>query len=135
MAETASPPVAGLLLCSDLMWISKVTGTAQALGLKVVAAANVTKLEELAGKLQPQCVILDLSAGNGNWADLVLRLRAAASSINRFVAYGSHVDVATLEAARAAGCDPVLPRSKMAEGLPVFLREWLFPTPSTPARS
>jgi hypothetical protein len=40
-------------------------------------------------------------------------------------AYGSHVDVATLHAARDAGCDPGLPRSAMAQELPNLLREWL----------
>jgi len=33
------------------------------------------------------------------------------------VGYGSHVDAATLKAARAAGCDVVLPRSQFVEQL------------------
>jgi hypothetical protein len=41
------------------------------------------------------------------------------------MAYGSHVDTATLRAARAAGCDPVLPRSKFVEDLPICLPAWL----------
>jgi hypothetical protein len=42
----------------------------------------------------------------------------------RVVAYGSHVDTATLKAARASGCDPVLPRSKFVEDLPRELPRW-----------
>ena len=35
----------------------------------------------------------------------------------RVIGFGSHVDVARLKAARAAGCDEVLPRSAFFEGL------------------
>jgi hypothetical protein len=42
----------------------------------------------------------------------------------RVVAYGSHVDAAGLRAARAAGCDIVLPRSQFVEELPGKLKEW-----------
>ena len=44
---------------------------------------------------------------------------------SRVVGYGSHVDAATLHAARVAGCDPVLPRSKFVEELPGALPGWL----------
>jgi hypothetical protein len=40
------------------------------------------------------------------------------------VAYGSHVDTESLRAARAAGCDRVLPRSKFIEELPSALPDW-----------
>ena len=43
----------------------------------------------------------------------------------RLVAYGSHVDAEALRAARAAGCDPVLPRSKFVDDLPAALPGWL----------
>ena len=43
----------------------------------------------------------------------------------RVVAYGSHVEAATLHAARVAGCDPVLPRSRFVEDLPEALPGWL----------
>ena len=45
----------------------------------------------------------------------------------RVVAYGSHVDTASLQAARTAGCDPVLPRSKFVKELELGLKEWLTP--------
>jgi hypothetical protein len=40
------------------------------------------------------------------------------------LAYGSHVDTDTLRAARAAGCDPVWPRSKFIEELATALPGW-----------
>jgi hypothetical protein len=39
----------------------------------------------------------------------------------RTIAYGSHVDTAVLDAARAAGCDEVLPRSAFFSHLPTLL--------------
>ena len=41
------------------------------------------------------------------------------------VAYGSHVDKDRLDAARAAGCDEVLPRSRFSSELPAWLRRYL----------
>jgi DNA-binding NarL/FixJ family response regulator len=40
----------------------------------------------------------------------------------RVVAFGSHVDRATLDSARAAGCEEVLPRSAFFRDLPQLLR-------------
>jgi hypothetical protein len=40
-------------------------------------------------------------------------------------AFGSHVDVARLEDARAAGCTEVLPRSRFAATLPQLLMRYL----------
>ena len=57
--------------------------------------------------------------------DLLRQLGEVCPSPPRVVAYGSHVDTATLRAARAAGCDPVLPRSKFVEDLAQELPAWL----------
>jgi len=50
----------------------------------------------------------------------------------RIIAYGSHVDVATLKRAREAGCDRVMPRSQFVEELPTALISWLAPTEERP---
>src|SRR5262249_16553739 len=121
MSAATTEPVA-LLLCDDLMWTSRVAGTGQTMGFKVVAFPTVEKLGGVARRLPPRCVMLDLTAAKAPTAAIVTRLRAACEVPPRFVAFGSHVDTATLQAARDAGCDPVLPRSKMAEGLPELLK-------------
>jgi hypothetical protein len=54
-------------------------------------------------------------------------MRGRGAPIPRVVAYGSHVDAQGLAAARAAGCDLVLPRSKFVEELPTALALWLRP--------
>ncbi len=121
MAETERY---ALLLSDDFMWTSRITGTAQALGLKVKAARSLDRLEGLAKEAAPSCVIIDLDSSGGA-GEVVQRIQAASGAHPRFVAFGSHVDVASLRAARAAGCDPVLPRSQLAQELPALLEAWL----------
>src|SRR5262245_56021963 len=101
----------GLLLSDDLIFTSRVMGTARALGLTIKAAKTVEALEALARQQAPSCVVLDLGNPGLDVPELIARLRAACPQMPRLVAYGSHVDAAGLKAARAAGCDLVLPRS------------------------
>ncbi|MCI0457646.1 MAG: response regulator [Gemmataceae bacterium] len=113
----------GLLLSDELMFTSRITATAAQLGLMMQAAKSQDALERLAARQFPRCVILDLSNPGLRVADLVRRLRES-DPPPFVVAYGSHVDTATLRAAREAGCDLVLPRSKFVEDLPHALPAW-----------
>jgi DNA-binding NarL/FixJ family response regulator len=117
-------PTTGLLLADDFLWTSRITATSQALGATIKIASTAHRLVEIARSECPRFVILDLGIPEARSAELVRRLLEACSPSPRIVAYGSHVDVATLKAARAAGCDPVLTRSQMAEGLEELLRDW-----------
>ena len=117
-------PKSAILLSDDLIFTSRVTGTASDLGLMVTAARSADRLLELARQQLPACVIVDLSNPGLVLAELMAGLQSL-PAVPRVVAYGSHVDVETLKAARAAGCDPVLPRSKFVEDLPRELPRWL----------
>ena len=118
------PPV-GLLLSDDLIFTSRITGTARDLGLVIQPARSVEALEVLAGRHNPSCVLVYLSNPGLSISDLIRRLRETCSPMPRVVAYGSHVDTATLRAAREAGCEVVLPRSRFVEDLPRALPGWL----------
>jgi CheY-like chemotaxis protein len=115
----------GLLLCDDLIFTSKVTGTARALGLEVKAARDVPALLALARQEAPACVLLDLHNPGLDLPALLAELKSLCPVPPRLVGYGSHVEAATLHAARLAGCDPVLPRSRFVEDLPTALPGWL----------
>src|SRR5262249_9098567 len=121
----SSPSPVGLLLSDDLLFVSRITGTAQALGLRVQPARTAAALLDLARRQAPACVLVDLAHPDLGLDDLLAELRKACPTPPRVVAYGSHVDTDTLKAARAAGCDPVWPRSKFVEELPGALTGWL----------
>jgi CheY-like chemotaxis protein len=125
MPDVTQAPPAGLLLSDDLIFTSRVTGTARALGLVVRPARSAEALVELARQQPPRCVLVDLANPGLNLGDLLRRLGEVCPTPPRVVAYGAHVDTATLRAARAAGCHPVLPRSKFVEDLPQALTGWL----------
>jgi CheY-like chemotaxis protein len=128
MSEPAPP--AGILLSDDLMFSSRITGTARAQGLAVNVARSGEQLIQAVRKLPPRCVLLDLAIAG---SDLIERLKRECVPPPLLVAYGSHVDAETLRAAREAGCDVVLPRSKFALELPQALPRWLAgPSAPTP---
>lgn len=126
MPDTQGTPV-GYVLCDDLMFTSRITGTARDLGLTMKAARSREGLEKLIAQQCPSCVLIDLSTAGADLGTLIGRLKELCAPRPRLVAYGSHVDTATLRAAREAGCDPVLPRSKFVEELPRALAQWLQP--------
>jgi DNA-binding NarL/FixJ family response regulator len=115
----------GLLLSDDLLFTSRITGTAQALGLTVKAARSTEAMVKLARQETPSGVIVDLANPGLSIPELLRQLRAVCVAMPRVIAYGSHVDAAELKAAREAGCDLVLPRSAFVEKLPAELSAWL----------
>jgi CheY-like chemotaxis protein len=111
----------GYHLSDDLMFTSRVAGTARTFGLEVKTARSADQLGNLIASAPPQCLLIDLQNPGLAIADLIKSLPQPRPFV---VAYGSHVDNATLKAARDAGCDLVLPRSKFVEELSKALPEW-----------
>lgn len=122
MPDRAETPC--LVLCDDLIFSSRITGTGEALGLPARVARTPAQLEQLARAQPPACVIVDLHCPGLDITALVPRLREGRGAMPFIVGYGSHVDVATLRRAREAGCDLVLPRSQFVEDLPRELPRW-----------
>jgi DNA-binding NarL/FixJ family response regulator len=121
------------MLSDDLIFISKVAGAAGALGLSVRPARAAEALLALAAKEPPGGVLVDLHNPGLDLAALLRGLKEVCPAMPRVVAYGSHVEAATLHAARVAGCDLVLPRSRFVEELPSALAGWLAPLPPAPS--
>jgi DNA-binding NarL/FixJ family response regulator len=115
----------GLLLSDDMLFNSRITGTGRDLQLTIKPARSAEALFTLARQETPSCVIVDLSNPGLVLADFLNQLRELCSPMPRIVAYGSHVDAATLRAAQEAGCDPVWPRSKFVQELPQALAGWM----------
>lgn len=119
--DSQAAVIDGLLLTRDLMFTSKVTGTAAALGLRVEVVGTIESLQSRAAATRPRAVFIDLSCADFDPREVINQL----ADIPRpcVIAFGSHVDVDRLEAARLAGCDDVMPRSKFSSALPEILRQ------------
>jgi CheY-like chemotaxis protein len=115
----------GLMLSDDLMFFSRVAGTARAGGLSVKQARTTADLLARAKQEPPAGVILDLQNDGLDLPTLLTGLRDACHAMPRVIAFGSHVEAETLRAAREAGCDRVMPRSKFVAVLEAELKEWL----------
>jgi CheY-like chemotaxis protein len=114
----------GLLLSDDLLFGSRITGTAEKLGLTVHTVRSADELLRQAEQVRPRCVLLDLQNPGLEIETVATRLKTLIPP-PMLVAYGSHVDAATLHRAREAGCDRVLPRSQFVEELSLTLSTWL----------
>ncbi len=112
----------GLLLSEDLIFISRIAGTAQLLGLTLKSKRTPADLLRAAAAEAPACVLLDLNHPGLAIDEVVAALKSCGTPY--LVGYGSHVDAATLKRAREAGTDLVLPRSKFVEELPTELAGW-----------
>jgi hypothetical protein len=104
-SDASDRPVSVAAFTPDLMDRSKISSALSSVAagaeLRFVAAA-----EALVG-LAVDVVLVDLSKRGA--LDVLADVVAGGA---RVIAYGSHVDKALLDRARAAGCDEVLPRSK-----------------------
>jgi CheY-like chemotaxis protein len=123
-SETDQPKARrGVLLTTNLLFSTMVTGTARAVGHEVAVAGDVVEAVELWRVGPPAYFIIDLGMAEIEIAPLVARLREAGGAVPT-IAFGSHVDKARLDEARAAGCVEVLPRSRFSAELPVLLRRY-----------
>ncbi len=112
-----------VMLCDDLIFVSRVAGTATALGLKLRSTKSARELLIFCEQSPPGCVIIDLNAPDLD-IDRVAHELADLKPRPTLVGYGSHVDTATLKKAREAGLDVVWPRSKFVEELESALPGW-----------
>lgn len=114
----------GLLLSDDLLFSSRVSDTASALGGVMDVASDVTDALDRGTPAEYRCVILDLALQEVPIREMVDKLRAAGCHAP-IVTFGSHVQTERLQEAAEAGCAEVLPRSRFTEKLPELLRKYL----------
>jgi CheY-like chemotaxis protein len=111
-----------LLISRDLFFTSKVTGTASALGVDVQVVGDAHSAAEQVGASDYRCIFIDL-------ADIGLDVGAFFEALKGglhppVIAFGSHVATARLQAAREAGCDEVMPRSRFSSSLQDLLTRY-----------
>lgn len=126
-SEPSNPVQGGpdaILLCQDLIFTSKITGTARELGFRVLVAGTEPLARAMLEQWRPRVVFVDLSHPIFKQGETIVAYRSICPEA-RFLAFGSHVETEALGAARDAGCDPVLPRSKFTATLPDLMRRFL----------
>ena len=117
--------MSGLMLCDDLIFFSRVSGAARAKGLSVRMVRSAAELLAAAKSAPPAGVIVDVHNPGLDLPALLASLKEVCPAMPRVIAYGSHVEAEVLRAARAAGCDRVLPRSQFVKELEEKIGEWL----------
>ena len=114
---------AAVALVADMIFASRVRGAAQSAGVTAVTVSSAARLVESARQLRPRVLLIDLETRGVDAAALVAQLKGAAETAAiPIVAFGSHLNVDALHAAREAGADRVLARSAFVRDLPELLR-------------
>ncbi|MCL4393429.1 MAG: hypothetical protein M1482_01180 [Chloroflexi bacterium] len=103
----------------DLMFATRIQDAARALGYDLRAIDSPAGFDAAAGGGRPPLVVISLDTPD--WRAAV---ESAKSVGARVLAFGSHRDVDTMLSARAAGCDEVVARSRMAAELPELLKKY-----------
>src|SRR5512140_1342577 len=103
---------------SNLIFQSRVRAAAIDLGFDVVYADTPATFDAAIGR-RPGLVVVDLKELNLDPIDAVARAKAAGAAV---LAFGPHTDAETLRAARTAGADLAVPRSRFKAELPELLR-------------
>lgn len=111
-----------LLLSRDLAVISQVDGAAARVGVAVRAVSSESDAVAVCTSEEVELVLVDLGIGELDLGTLVGRVKGARPVAPRVVAFGSHVHVEKLAAARDAGCDAVMSRGQFFSRLDAVLR-------------
>ncbi|HEU5181943.1 MAG TPA: MqnA/MqnD/SBP family protein [Candidatus Polarisedimenticolia bacterium] len=113
-------PVLGVT--DDLMFRSRIEAVLRAAGIPS-AFTSGERLTEVAAELLPRLILIDYSRCGEAGLQAIQALKAAAVTAGvPVVAYGSHMDLAGRDKARAAGADEVLANSQIASDLPGIVR-------------
>ena len=109
-----------LVVCDDLFFWARIHDAAKTRGREALRIADEETMERAWREGGVATILADLGSRSVDLAAWASRWSARPDS-PRLVAFGSHVDADSLERARRAGFDPVLPRSRFA----VTLGDWI----------
>jgi CheY-like chemotaxis protein len=111
-----------IVIVTDLIFSTKITSTAAAVGAGVKVVHSMEKLNERLSSGTDRVAIVDLNVDGFDVNQAIRRIRSV-SSLPRIIAFVSHVQADLIEAARAAGADEVMARSAFVNKLPALLAE------------
>lgn len=119
-AHSGETPGVVLALVSDMIFATKISTTARALGRDVVVLSSIDRLDALISQKHPPLLLIDLDS-MGDDAMRAIQIARNHATKPRVVAFVSHVNVGLADRARDAGATSVMPRSKFTNDLPQIL--------------
>ncbi|MBI4581968.1 MAG: response regulator transcription factor [Planctomycetes bacterium] len=114
-----------IALVTDMIFGTKIKGTADQLGLPLSVVRTAQALADGAGGAD--LAIIDLNADGLDAVDAIRRCKAPGLPSPTVIAYASHVQKDLIQAAQDAGADLVLPRSRFSAELPELLTRFAGP--------
>lgn len=111
-----------LVLVEDLYFTSRIESTAKNLGFQVELLERANGIDrgfvEVLKERQPSLVIFDLNNKHIPWKEWILEAKEdETTSAYPLIAFGSHMDVETMQMAKASGADAVLAKSRFTEAM------------------
>ncbi len=109
---------------ADLIWATKIKGTADALGVAARPVRSIGMLEARLADSPVRALIVDLD-DSSLAIELLRRVRGntASDPAIRTLAFGPHVEVMAFDNARAAGADTVLARGAFDHRMSMILKD------------
>jgi hypothetical protein len=113
--------VRALGLVRDILFRSRIDAAAHALGVEVAYASTLEQARSRCAELNPAIVFADLSDANFPAEPTAVEIKRDGRG-TRLVGFASHVDLKSLDSARAAGFDLTLSRSEFTSRIAELLR-------------
>ncbi len=118
MLKEGEPGRVVVAAVEDLFFSTKIVSAAAGLGIRLIEVRDASQLETELAAITPDLVILDLNSRTCEPLQAIRRIRAEPRfRETRLVGFLSHVQRELHEEALAAGCDSVVPRSRLSADL------------------
>ncbi len=112
-----------LLVGQNLFFLGRVEAAAEPLGYQVQRATSEPAFRNQLDGPPPDLILLDLEGDESTWVGALEVLKERKLATTQVIAFGPHEQVATLERARALGCDLVLNKGEFNRDLAKILAE------------
>ena len=113
-----------LAAVEDLLFRSKISETANTLGVEASFPRSPTKLLEVLRSSPPDLLVLDLNSSRFEPLKILQTVKGTEATADvRTIGFLSHVQKDLAVAAKEAGCDRVVARSAFTKDLPKILAE------------
>ena len=112
-----------LLVGQNLFFLGRIEAAAEPLGYEVRRATTEAAFRNQLDGAPPDLILVDLEGDEATWVGALEVLKERKPVATQVIAFGPHEQVATLERARALGCDLVLNKGEFNRDLAKILAE------------